>query len=403
MVAPMRGFSDHPAELDVEIGHRLGLRWFRIDEERHGGVSVTADININGPATVRCGCGSVAIVGQGSTGTAGWINWDEWIAAHHKLRTGLSLHGAVGKWQPGENVATCKYPDAHERSGGVPGEVPHEQCGCGFWAYWELGVRQVQPPTVAAVIKGYGDIIEGNKGFRCSHAKILAVVPTAYDPTTALNLEDAGYAVYSSLGAMLEMIKAPEGQPSLKIAPTTLNEGPRGGAGGNSSFHALGGSPSATWHAGGVVTYGGSNAGVGGAGGAGVHSSPHRPYVSPNYISPNYMPPAKPDAAELKRLRRNRLVFWDACKDLADAAAVANRDFTARERVHWDDLNAAMDACDRKIKELLERAVKPAASAWHSSGNVTYVHGGVTTTVHVPGMPSSKVFEWILNHYHKGP
>jgi hypothetical protein len=94
--------------------------------------------------------------------------------------------------------------------------VPHESCGCGFWAYWALGDKQVSTPAVAGIIKGYGEVIEGELGFRASHAKIAALFPLVYSTELALALEDSyGADVYHSFQAMLEMNPAPAGQPPL--------------------------------------------------------------------------------------------------------------------------------------------------------------------------------------------
>jgi hypothetical protein len=136
----------------------------------------------------------------------------DWMARHGKPRYDVRLSGARDNWHKGENVAKClTYGQEHA--------VPAERCGCGFWAYWALGEKQVQLPCVAGIVKGYGEVIEGERGFRCSHAKIIALFPLVYSTELALALEDAyGADVYHSFQAMLEMNPAPAGQPPLTDA-----------------------------------------------------------------------------------------------------------------------------------------------------------------------------------------
>ena len=209
MAAPLPGFSEHPAVLDVEIGHRLGLRWFHLDETRHG--HITVDHRIDQPVTLTCSCGDVITPSPDEV--------DPWWQRHNTRTTELTLKGVRDRWQPGENVAKClatfdPYADRDYVSHGIP----DEECGCGFWAYWNLGKQYVNPPTVAAIVKGYGDIIEGDLGFRCSHAQITALAPSVYSDALALTLETTwGVPVYSSVNAMLADSRntPPQGQPAL--------------------------------------------------------------------------------------------------------------------------------------------------------------------------------------------
>lgn len=50
-------------------------------------------------------------------------------------------------------------------------------CGCGFWAYWALNpaeFRMGEKPIVG-VIKGYGKVLLGTRGFRSEKAKIVGL------------------------------------------------------------------------------------------------------------------------------------------------------------------------------------------------------------------------------------
>lgn len=104
------------------------------------------------------------------------------------------LHGAWGTWKPGENTATCDYADGRyvtEPAHSIPGE----DCGCGFWAYWqhapvyEVGRKNI----VAGVIEGYGPTLIGDLGFRSAKARIVALycrfkITTTVQPTSSRTL-----------------------------------------------------------------------------------------------------------------------------------------------------------------------------------------------------------------------
>lgn len=53
----------------------------------------------------------------------------------------------------------------------------YTDCGCGFWAYWALNpseFRMGEKPIVG-VIKGYGKVLLGTRGFRSEKAKIVGL------------------------------------------------------------------------------------------------------------------------------------------------------------------------------------------------------------------------------------
>jgi hypothetical protein len=84
-----------------------------------------------------------------------------------------------GSWHPGVNEAQCANDSAHA----PPVEYDEKkgaECGCGFWAYWNIKdapdwTSNVMP--VAGVIKGTGRVLIGEKGFRCQKAAIVALAP----------------------------------------------------------------------------------------------------------------------------------------------------------------------------------------------------------------------------------
>lgn len=86
---------------------------------------------------------------------------------HSKVR----LKGMQKDWEPGENIAHCG-------PFGCPDElVPARGCGCGFWAYWqpEEASRHMSNPDVIGVVEGYGHVVAGDKGFRCSRSRVAAL------------------------------------------------------------------------------------------------------------------------------------------------------------------------------------------------------------------------------------
>lgn len=56
----------------------------------------------------------------------------------------------------------------------------------------------------------------------------------------------------------------------------------------------------------------------------------------------------------IKKLRERRLNVWEEAKHLVDAAAEENREFTAEEQGKWDQLNAEIDALDRRQQAMIE-------------------------------------------------
>lgn len=105
------------------------------------------------------------------------------------------LNGVYAPWKAGVNEAACmkfrevsfpaRYFGATVRWAVCDGEehlAPDEDCNCGFWAYWNPdGGGQPQFSSnpfavhVAGVVEGFGRMLQGEKGFRCSRARIAGV------------------------------------------------------------------------------------------------------------------------------------------------------------------------------------------------------------------------------------
>lgn len=93
----------------------------------------------------------------------------------------LSLAGMYASladlWEPGENTARCARW-ARWCSEGQEHQVPDEECGCGFWAYWDApdapNPHGFSVP-ILGVIEGWGRTLIGDRGFRCARARIAAL------------------------------------------------------------------------------------------------------------------------------------------------------------------------------------------------------------------------------------
>jgi hypothetical protein len=185
------GFSQEPGNLAV--GHLAGLRWFQVDVSAHTeryAVPYPLDLLDEAPP------------------------WEASFRVEERQVQVPTLAGNRGEWVPGENVAACLgiTTDSHP-------VLSSPVCGCGFWAYWALGDKRVSDPAIVGLIKGYGDYIRGDLGFRCSHAKIEALfIPGGHAVAGTANAIEARYQVpvYSSMEAMLLEHPAPEGQPPLR-------------------------------------------------------------------------------------------------------------------------------------------------------------------------------------------
>jgi hypothetical protein len=85
-------------------------------------------------------------------------------------------------WEPGINNASCMAGQDHE--------APEPECHCGFFAMvrrpkrhelWEMR-RKDTPNLIFGMVKGYGNVIPGTRGWRAQKAEILALY---FDPMQA--------------------------------------------------------------------------------------------------------------------------------------------------------------------------------------------------------------------------
>lgn len=88
---------------------------------------------------------------------------------------GGGLKGVYGKtWQPGPHRATC---DRHLHGHGDY-EIPSLDCWCGFWAGYSMEpIREFgygEKPVVG-VVRGWGHMVEGERGFRAERAEITGL------------------------------------------------------------------------------------------------------------------------------------------------------------------------------------------------------------------------------------
>lgn len=143
-------------DLPLTIGSYVGVRYWKVPKTY-------------GPE------GPVAIQQAGPL----WVRVSEYYG-NAKLPPGESLYmeGMWGAWSPGENTAHCRP------AGCADSTVPSRSCSCGFWAYWETqeAGRHMSAPDVVGVIEGYGHVIAGSAGFRCSKARVAALCVLPADP-----------------------------------------------------------------------------------------------------------------------------------------------------------------------------------------------------------------------------
>jgi hypothetical protein len=104
-----------------------------------------------------------------------------------------ALHGATGyAWPPGTLEGALEGTLEARCNNNYPHPPPVDydpstgaRCGCGFWAYWDMGSLAASHPIspsssslpVLGIIEGYGRVLLGECGFRSQKAKIVALAP----------------------------------------------------------------------------------------------------------------------------------------------------------------------------------------------------------------------------------
>ncbi len=84
------------------------------------------------------------------------------------------LRGSFGyDWNPGRNEAVCRCENVLIVNSSHL--VPVPDCGCGFWAYWDLQKHSTGTLPVCGIVKGTGRTLIGERGFRSQYAEIVAL------------------------------------------------------------------------------------------------------------------------------------------------------------------------------------------------------------------------------------
>lgn len=171
---------------------------------------------------------ATAFVPAAFTGVRAWLVKDD-----GQLRSANFNH----VWTDGVNTAVClprpTYQGCRDIHPGEPAHVPactfthepltNEKCGCGFWAYtipehyfadgpdgWK-GTTTIIPadPWTVGLVRGYGQMRIGPKGFRSTKAVIAALlIPTEADQERVEALRDRYPQVptFTSLSQMLALM-----------------------------------------------------------------------------------------------------------------------------------------------------------------------------------------------------
>lgn len=103
-----------------------------------------------------------------------------------RVREDGMLEGPVYKqaWTPGENLALCRVPS--KANAAKEFEAPPREhlpnCRCGFYGYYDNSNDYYRPSKtpfgrnyVAGMFEGYGEVLIGARGFRCTKARIVAI------------------------------------------------------------------------------------------------------------------------------------------------------------------------------------------------------------------------------------
>jgi len=223
------------------------------------------------------------------------------------------LHGARAPWEPGENQASCNNPRAVREPFcnppaalnmyAEPGslyqaiteqqythrphffdEIPDRSCGCGFWVYWSpsAAVPGITKPDVCGIVEGWGRYRGGEKGFRCSKAKIVAlcITDTSCGDLGRARAEDLlaeryKVPIFSTVATMLKA-HPPSRNPSAEKLPSPETDPYAYGR----AWRTI---PQPVQPQGLPQGNGSSGGGGGGGGGGGI---PPGPYAGGGYVPP---------------------------------------------------------------------------------------------------------------------
>ena len=146
-----------------------------------------------------------------------------------KVNPGGGLRGTFKEyeWTAGLNVAECLT----EKQSPFPHQMAGLKCNCGFWAYYDT---QRNPYYVTAagwsplgrvthvlgLVEGWGRVTSGSRGFRCSKARIIALVeqpppawshPGAVSEATLLSLMGLGKVNAIARAVLASLTGPPQG------------------------------------------------------------------------------------------------------------------------------------------------------------------------------------------------
>lgn len=143
-------------------------------------------------------------------------------------------------WVPGENHAECRrfvLPPVRSviingssvpvtvspgRVSVEPAEHPIQDCGHGFYAFYEGSNDYGRPARVSGVIQGYGKTVIGSRGFRCMKARILAITfgdEVSEQQRAKVTANYPGSPVFDSFDEMVAAYPPDRGETEPPIEP----------------------------------------------------------------------------------------------------------------------------------------------------------------------------------------
>lgn len=134
------------------------------------------------------------------------------------------------EWLPGVNASRCvngvaRHPDSN---------IPANECGCGFWAYWKPQHHDALPPglPVFGAIDATGDVIVGENMLRAAEAEIVAlhlpltIGPKRAQPARGSGSLDLGQALARNRGFTGRLVNIPGRDPDDWLAPPSREPEP---------------------------------------------------------------------------------------------------------------------------------------------------------------------------------
>ena len=134
-------------------------------------------------------------------------------------------------WYPGENLAMCRkqppsqgmHPNAVPQRAKGPQEITTGhlgECLCGFYAFYDgsndfydaESTHWTSDIIVAGMVEGYGETLIGTRGFRCTKARIVALMIRPEQSIYDTVLEHyPGVPVFHDFSAMIREFPTDDG------------------------------------------------------------------------------------------------------------------------------------------------------------------------------------------------